>query len=385
MPTPRIRYQLVALALCRFLMTTTARLIFAFLPTFARGLGVSQKQLQASLSSRSLVALFVPVLIPLSEKFGRKPFLYASLVLFAAASLLAYSAGSFPIFIIALFLVSLANALYDPTMRTYLGDAVPYEQRGKAVAVTEFSWAGALLVGAPLAGLLIARFGWQSPFAVLAVLGLLGTGLIWRMIPNSVSKQSSDIKPRAILHALRSLPAFWGATVYVGCIMLGNIMMFASYAGWMEQQFAVDLSGLGAAAMVIGGAELLGEGLAGFSSDRFGKRRMVLLSAGASVVFNMLLPFADGSFWLASLLLFGLFVSFEMSFICVVPIFTELMPEARSIPLSILAIVPPGARALGLILVGFVTDAGGFKLVGVVAGVLALIGVVVFGRTVKDI
>ncbi len=363
-------------------MTTTARIVFAFLPAFARGLGVGEARLQASLSSRSLVALAVPLLIPLSEKFGRKPFLYLSMLVFSAGCFLAYSARSLLIFIIALFLTTLGNALYDPMMRSHLGDVVPYEQRGKAVAVTEFSWAGALLVGAPLAGWLIARAGWQSPFVWLGLFGLLSIGMLWRMIPNAASQAASAIDFRTILSALRTNRSLWGASMYVGFTMFGNIMVFSSYAGWMERQFDFALSGLGVAAMVIGSAELLGETLAGWSSDRFGKRRMVLLSAGASVVFYVLLPLAGGSVALASVLLFLLFVAFEMSFICVVPIFTELMPQARSIPLAVLAIVPPLSRALGLLLVGFVDSTGGFLLVGIVAGVMALIGAGVFGRTV---
>lgn len=385
-PMPRIRIQLISLALCRFFLTTSSRLVFAFLPTFARGLGVTETRLQASLSSRSLVSILVPFLIPLSEKFGRKPFLYAGMVIFAVGCLTAYAARSLLIFIIALFLTTLAQALYDPMMRTHLGDVVPYEQRGRAVALTEFSWAGAMLVGAPIAGVLINLMGWSSPFVWLGAFGLLGLLLIWRNIPDlgRDAGLSNDVDFGAILRALRTLPELWGASVYVFCIMLGNIMMFGSYAGWMERQFDVELSGLGVAAMVIGLAELLGEAVAGWSSDRFGKRRMVLLSAGASVFFNVALPFAENSFVLASVLLFGLFVSFEMSFICVVPIFTEVMPEARSVPLAMLAIAPPIGRSLGLLLVGVIATAGGFQLVGIVAGGLALLGTLVFGRYVQD-
>ncbi|HFC12874.1 MAG TPA: MFS transporter, partial [Anaerolineae bacterium] len=212
----RIRTQLLVLAISRFFLITTSRMVFSFLPSFARGLGTSEAKLQASLSSRSLVSFAVPFLIPLSEKFGRKTFLYLAMLIFSVACLLAASANSLAIFVLALLIRSLAQALYDPTMRAHLGDIVSYGQRGKAVAVTEFSWSGALLVGAPLAGLLIANYGWQSPFIWLSALGFISIGLLWRFIPAAAGAVASRFNLRQAVKSMATLPALWGASFYVG-------------------------------------------------------------------------------------------------------------------------------------------------------------------------
>ena len=380
----RIRTQLFALALCRLFMNTTSRMVFPFLPEFARGLGVSIGSLQRSLSIRSLAGFAVPFLIPLSEKFGRKNFLYAGTFIFAIGCFLAWQSQSLIAFAIAILIVALGQAFYDPVMRAHLGDVVPYEQRGKAVAITEFSWAGAFLVGAPLASLLIARFAWNVPFVWLGLLGLLGLLIIWRVIPDTRTTVTTKFSFSKTARAIASNPPLLAATLYVMLLMFGNILVFSSYAAWMEQQFAVDVSGLGLAAMIIGSAELIGEILAGIFSDRFGKRRMVLLTCSALVITNLLLPQTGGSLVLAWIALFALFITFEMAFICVIPIFTELMPEARSVPLAILAFVPPVTRAIGLVLVGSLTLWGGFQLLGIVASVASLGAVLIFYWWVEE-
>ena len=47
---------------------------------------------------------------------------------------------------------------------------VNYSQRARYLSVFEFTWAGALLIGAPATGWLISRTSWSAPFLVFALL-----------------------------------------------------------------------------------------------------------------------------------------------------------------------------------------------------------------------
>ena len=58
-------------------------------------------------------------------------------------------------------------------MQAYLGDRVPYEKRGLPLALTELSWSLSFIIGVPLTGFLISKYGLTSPFPWLAGLGLL--------------------------------------------------------------------------------------------------------------------------------------------------------------------------------------------------------------------
>ena len=375
---PRIRWQLVTLAIGRFCLTTAARMLFPFLPEFARGLDVSVGQLQRATASRSIVGFAVPFLVPLSERFGRKLFLYIGLIVFSIGCLMAWQSSSLLPFAVAIVLLSLGQALYDPIMRTHIGDVVPWERRGRAVALTEISWSTALLIGAPLAGLLIARFAWNTPYLVLAIASLIAILLIWKLIPITevYAGKSLDLGPT--IRALQTNRALQGATLYVMALMFGNMLVFATYADRMEQRFGLTVGGLGQAAMVIGSADLIGELASGWLADRFGKRRVVQFATVAVAITYIIFPQTGGNRMFALVLLFLVFLSFEMAFISTIPIFTEVLPESRSVALAILSLAPPAARAVALLIAEPIILRGGFQLVGIVAAAVALFGGVAF-------
>ncbi len=165
--------QLVLISLIRLILTTGLRIAYPFLPEIARGLSVSPETISKMISFRAFAGFLSPFFGPLSEIWGRKALMLLGILVFSLAGFLVAFFPSLWALGIALFLIGLSKAIFDPPMQSYLGDKVPYNSRGWAVAVTEFSWSGSLLVGAPLAGLLIQTRGWSSPFLVLSLLGIL--------------------------------------------------------------------------------------------------------------------------------------------------------------------------------------------------------------------
>jgi predicted MFS family arabinose efflux permease len=98
---------------------------------------------------RNIAGFFSPLFSPLPEKFGRKVVMMGSLILFAGGCILVVVLPTFWTFALAMGLLGLAKVNFDPSMQAYVGDAVPYAERGKALSVTEYAWSLALLIGAP--------------------------------------------------------------------------------------------------------------------------------------------------------------------------------------------------------------------------------------------
>jgi predicted MFS family arabinose efflux permease len=304
-------------------------------------------------------------------------------LIFILSTPLIYLFPTVATFTIVIMLVTLASVLFDPAMRTHIGDVVPYEQRGMAVGITELSWAGALLVGAPIVALLISRFGWRSPFLAVAVGCAIMMIVIWRVIPDLRPQTAGGFSLRLMARHVAETPMLWAAAAYVGVAMMANMLVFSSYADWLERSFGLNVGGLGTAAIVLGSSELIGELSAGWLSDKFGKRRIVLITVTLSAVAYFLLPLVSISTLSALVGIFFVFLTFEMSFISVVPIFTELVPAARSVPLAVLSLTPPIARAIALLCAPTIAQAGGFQLICWTAAGLALLGAFVF-RLVQE-
>jgi predicted MFS family arabinose efflux permease len=382
---PSFGRQLAYLVFGRILLTTSSRFIYPFLPELGRGLGVTQATLARVVGLRSLVGLFGPAISVLSERFGRKPVLLASMGLFAGSCLLVLIRPNLWLFGLALAASSLAKVVYDPSMHAFIADRVPYAQRGRALGLAETSWAFGLLLGAPLAGVVMRRQGWQAPFGWLALLGLFGVFVLWRTLPSIEAGIGRPVGVRRILRLAFSQPVLAFAALYAFLIMAANEIVFVYYGDWLERTFQLSLSSLGLASAVIGGAELSGELLVGWAADRFGKLRVVLLAGLLSALAYAVLPSSSGSLALALALMFILFMAFEMSFVGLLPIYSELLPSARSVSLAVLSMSVGLGRAAGAAIAPAIQALGGFAAAGLVAGGVTLLALLILRLRVVDV
>ncbi|MCD4673633.1 MAG: MFS transporter, partial [Anaerolineaceae bacterium] len=179
-----MKMQIVLLTIVRAIMNVNTRMVYPFLMVFARGLGVDLKTISTTLTIRSFFGVLTPFLAPLAEKHSRRSGMLLGTAMFAIGSGLVVLWPSLTAFGIALSITFLGMYVYMSAVQAYLGDRVPYAQRGRAMSIFELSWSFAFIIGMPLLGMLIGRYGWQAPFPILALLGLLSLITIWALIPN---------------------------------------------------------------------------------------------------------------------------------------------------------------------------------------------------------
>jgi predicted MFS family arabinose efflux permease len=271
-----------------------------------------------------------------------------SMLLAAACFLLVVIRPAFWTLGASLALIALLKVIYDPAMQAYVGDNVPYERRGKAIAITEFSWAGAFLVGTPLLSLAIARQGWPAPFAWLGAFSVGAALLLWRRLPPTRGRSGGRGQTWGdTLLVLRQQPVIWAASAYMMLLTGSNEMLFIVYGGWMESRFGLSLIALGISTTVVGGAEIVGELAAGWSVDRFGKRPVILCTALLNGIFCFLLPFTAGSLGLALAGYFALFLFFEITVVGGIPLMTEIVPSARGVVMTMMLAAGALGRAMG--------------------------------------
>ena len=213
-----LRFQTLAFAAIRTVTNTMHRMVYPFLAVFSRGLGIDLATLSLALTVRSLIGTVGPLIAAIGDSRGRKLTMMLGLGLFTAGASVVVFWPTFPAFVAALILTTLGKFIFDPPMQAYLGDRVPYERRGRVLAVTELGWSLAFIVGIPLMGFLISRWGWMSPFWTLTFLGALALLLLNWMIPGDTI--SGDAAPRVfpnIQKVLRYSPALAGLAIGVFC------------------------------------------------------------------------------------------------------------------------------------------------------------------------
>ena len=356
----RLRAELAFFLGIRTVSNTAYRLVYPFLPVFARALGVDLATMSLALSARSAAGALGPLVAPLTDRRGRRFGLSLGLGLFAAGALLAFAGPGFAAFAVALILMTVGKYVLDPAILAHLSDLVPYEKRGRALALTELSWSLAFFAGVPAAGFLVARFGWRSPFLALASLGLAGLvagrGLFQRRPGAGTAGGPGDAVPGAMSGHFESYkavfrsPAALAGIAVILVVSMSNELVNLVFGVWLEDSFGLKLAALGAAAALIGVAEFGGESLVVATVDRLGKIRALMIGLAANGLAVLLLPLAGGSQLTALLGLALFYLTFEYTVVSMLPVMSEVLPQARATLLAFYAASFSLGRAVGSLL-----------------------------------
>lgn len=328
---PRLAGQIALIAVVRFITNTAYRMIYPFLPVIARGLGVDLQAIALAVTARSSLGLVGPALGSIGDRYGRRAAMLGSMALFSAGLVLVWLWPAYWALVASLLLVGAAKIVFDSSTQAYLGDRVPFARRGRAIAVTELGWSTAFLFGVPITGWLIARSGWVAPFPWLALLGVLTLAALWRVIPDDAPEDGAA-RP-ALIAGLRLVSAHRPALAGLAVALLiggANELVNIVFGAWLEGAFGLQVAALGLASAVIGVAELAGEGTVAALTDRIGMRRAVSLGIMLSAAAALALPLLGRSLPGALAGLFLFYLSFEFSFVSLLPLMTELVPGARA-------------------------------------------------------
>jgi predicted MFS family arabinose efflux permease len=330
MPNPITRRELIVLLLARLALNLQARIVYPFLPAMSRGLGVPLETGSLLLTVRALVAGLSPLYGLAADRYGRRPVMLAGLISLVAGSAVVALAPGLGIALAAFALLGFSKAAFDPAMQAYVGDAAPYNSRGRIMSLLELAWSLSWFVGVPVAGFLIAAAGWRAPFAAIAAVGALALVALWRMCPRCGAATNGLVRP-ALLAGFRLVP--WSRCLpflaLTTCITLANENVFIVYGAWLENQFGLAVAAVGLASLVISVAELVAELASAGWVDRLGKRRAVLIGLFLSVVAYLALPLLADNLpgGLAGITL--MFLTFEFSIVASIPLISEIAPEAR--------------------------------------------------------
>jgi predicted MFS family arabinose efflux permease len=311
-----------AVTLGKFLSNVAFRLVFPFLPRIASGLGVSLATMGTALAVRDLAGLTNPALGRAADRRGHGRAMVLGLAGLAAALAIQGVSDGIVLFTVSLIAISIAKALFDVASAAWVGDAVPFTRRGRAIGLLETSWAAAFVVGMPIAALLIRAGTWRTPFIVMAgVCAVMAVALDGGVV-------STTRERRALAKFTWTAPKRAAVTTFA-IMGIGHSMMLVTFASWLEDEHGVSIAGLGLTATVIGIAELAGSASSAVVSDRLGLGRSlrVALLAGAAASASLLVGSQAFVLALATMALY--FIVVEYAIVTLLSLCSELDLQAR--------------------------------------------------------
>ena len=348
----------------RTFLNTARRFPYTYAAVLARGLGVELETIAALIAVSQGASLLAPALGPLSDRWGYRPAMLAGLLLLLGMLPVALNPSPVAL-LVAVVLASVGKVLFDPAVQAWVGARVTLARRGLAIGAGEVSWSASTLLGVPLVGVLIEGYGWRAPFFALGILGVAGAILVgWGM---SREHRPPGAVPRPGVREAWGLllrePAVWGALGFGFLLSLANDALFVVYGSWLETSFGLGVVALGAATVVIGAAELGGEGLSALVSDRVGLRRAAVAGCAGCTVAYAVLPWCNAGLPLALAGLFGVFLVFEFTIVTSFSLFNDVVPRARATLLSAYFAALGLGRMVGVLVGGALWSAGGLGAV----------------------
>lgn len=196
-------------------------------------------------------------------------------------------------------------------------------------------------------GIVIARFSWQIPFLILAGLGLLSFVFLKIRIPHDPPQPGFQPGFMKNLGLVMGSSAAMAGILVGAATAMGNEIVALIFGVWLDESFGLQVAALGATAALLGFADLGGELLSAGIVDRLGKT----ISVAAGLILNCLFVVALALFSyqliFALICLFFFFMTFEFTVVSMIPLLTEVLPEARATLMAMTIAMISIGRALG--------------------------------------
>ncbi|MCO8164332.1 MFS transporter [Pseudomonas sp. 21LCFQ010] len=292
---PKLPSTVYLLALTIFSLVTAEFMIAGMMPALAQAFSVSLAQVGNLIAFYALgMALGGPpvTVLLLSRGFSNKRALTGLLGVYVAAGVLAATAQSYEVLVLARVIMGVSSAVCIGLCMTVCAELVEVSERGRAVAVVLAGLMLSPVAGVPMTAWVEQHHGWRASSWAVVVLALLCTALAAVRLPHSQPGSESGLAQQwAALHN-RSL---WGAYITSGLIIGATFAAFSYCTPILIEEVGVAPGHVAPLLALYGVANLVGNMIVGRLADRYtlptlgwGLALMVLALAGFALAGDQL-------------------------------------------------------------------------------------------------
>lgn len=230
-------------------------IIMPVLPSFLEelsGVGVSQAAIEGGwlfFAYAAMQFLFAPLIGNLSDRFGRRPVLLASVFTFAIDNLICAIAWSYPMLFIGRVLAGISGASYS-TASALIADVSTDENRARNFGLLGIAFGVGFIIG-PVLGGLLGEFGPRVPFYFAAGLAFCNFLVGCFLLPETLAPQHRRrfdwrrANPLGALKQMRNYPGIGWIGLVFFLLTLGHMMYPAVWAFVGAYRYGWDQIGIG--------------------------------------------------------------------------------------------------------------------------------------------
>lgn len=256
-----------------------------------------------TLSYAIMQFVFSPILGNLSDRYGRKPILLASLAALSVDYILMGFAPTLAWLFIGRVIAGIAGATFA-TANAVVADVIPAAQRAKYFGMNGAAWGMGFIVG-PAVGGLLGQYGSRVPFfaaAAFTALNFLIALVVLRETLPLENRRAFSMQRANALGALRAIRAIPGAMILLFVLFMYQVghdtlpstwawMTMAKFE-WGEREVGLSLAVLGLGTAVVQG------GLVGLFTKKWGEYRTATIGLTGGMLGFLSYAWASTPAWL---------------------------------------------------------------------------------------
>ncbi len=280
--TPAFRRTILALFAAGFATFALMYCVQPLMPEFSRDFRLSAFDSSLSLSlTTGLLAVSMLGASAVSERWGRKPVMLASLFASAALTLIAALVPSWNQLLISRALMGVTLSGLPAVAMAYVSEEMHPRSVGLAMGLYIGGSGLGGMSGRLLTGVLTDQFGWRTAIFAMGLLGIAAAALFWYGLPPSRHFVARSLKPGAMLRAfgLHFRDAALPFLFLEGFCLMGGFVTIYNYIGYRLLAPPFDLSqtavGLLFSVYLIG---IVSSAWVGNLAGRVGRRRILWIN-----------------------------------------------------------------------------------------------------------
>ena len=360
-------------------------IVIPFMPIYARTLGATGVTLGVFFASFSLAQmLFMPVIGRLSDRWGRKGFIAAGLVITSLISFWYVYAPSMVYLIMGRFVQGGALAMILPISTAYVGDLAPAEKRGTYMGIFNLFLSSSIGVGPLIGGWLSDAYSMEASFYFMSGLNALAFVFVLFFLPKARRSDSASAHPSSYRDLLRR-PKVKGLAFYRAANAIQMGLWFSFLPLLAAETLHLSNSQIGYVMAVYMLASSLVQVPSGYLADRVSKRVLIVVSSClASFAFATVL-FAQE---FAHLMLIGSIIGVTSALS--MPALNALAADegqsgGMGAVMAVLSVAMSVGFMIGPVVAGVLAEIYGLHSLFVFGALVGIVGTVLFARlTVEE-
>ncbi|MFC2034501.1 MFS transporter [Chloroflexota bacterium] len=182
----------VVLWLSVFIAIAGIAMVTPLMPVFAKEMGASGVWLGFAFSGFAVTQVpLMPVMGKLSDKFGKKFFIWFGLLVYAMISAGYFWAPGFRELVFVRVLSGVGAAMVIPIAFSYVGELSPHGHEGRYMGLFTIALIAGFGIGPVVGGVIFDSLGMDATFVGMGVLSILGAVVVFFLLPRRKSSSGA--------------------------------------------------------------------------------------------------------------------------------------------------------------------------------------------------